>query len=758
MKLRSSLNFQSTSNKLTGLLVTASLLLVLSWIPQQSKAQDKEKPQIENVKDKYFTKLLAEIQREMKLEEERNNLENNKNSTTSILKDFRNENTFSKEKKEEILDKYLDKILTELSWIKSQSQLLSFLDKNINFLTSLKQRTVFINQERVSAGSKEIDFDVLDTYIARLTSLKSALSKNQNQQESLDLLSKPSIALLLEKAREIITQRESEYNNQISLNDSLKQDYTQLVQSVYDLEKEITDISIQLQEKNTQLNFSQQKLATFESLWTNINEKDFVEKVDLVNVISWLKKDIEDLKKKLETVNADLVVKSNQIPVKEVDIDQNIRKLSTAQKALLDEKDKQYAQISENFKQESMSMISAQDKKIENQMIVLKKSIDNYNSGIDSLTNVLQKINEEIENQKTEEEIDNLFWSWENVINQREIRIQWLLKEHVKYSQELENLYSMYKSVLLQNKEAITKLEENNPFIKTDISVLESEKQEMENLIESLRVSIDAKDKEKSQTKDETRIITLINELTILYSNLQRAETSFKQTESLLEQRKSFDENYFKRKDQEIEQIDKAIVYIDNNILASRHAIWSFVYWYYMQLKKMEVENLQTKISGVEKSIVSRKSSIESKTDERENIAESIELNRKSNARPVEILTKEKQLFAKRNSLASEIEGLKLGLEKDIKSLEEYKLALIELQKLFKEFALLAKEDLDAYLDFSFNGLALKNLLKNNNYPVPKKLPMDISDFDSIEKLMNFIKEVWLEPAFSMEDIKRLYK
>lgn len=156
----------------------------------------------------------------------------------------------------------------------------------------------------------------------------------------------------------------------------------------------------------------------------------------------------------------------------------------------------------------------------------------------------------------------------------------------------------------------------------------------------------------------------------------------------------------------------------------------------------MEVENLQTKISGVEKSIVSRKSSIESKTDERENIAESIELNRKSNARPVEILTKEKQLFAKRNSLASEIEGLKLGLEKDIKYLEEYKLALIELQKLFKEFALLAKEDLDAYLDFSFNGLALKNLLKNNNYPVPKKLPMDISDFDSIEKLMNFIKEV----------------
>lgn len=758
MKLRSSLGSSSLSNNFTRLLVTASLFLILSWLPQQSKGQDKEKPQIENVKDKYFTKLLAEIQREMNLEEEKHILENNKNSTNSILKDFRNENTFIKEKKEEMLDVYLDKLLAEISTIESQSKLLSFLDKNINFLTSLKQRTVVIDQEKVSAGEKEVSFDLIDTYIATLTSLKISLSKNNDQNKSLDLLSKPSIVLLLEQAKKIITQKESEYNNQISLNDSLKQDYTQLVQSVYDLEKEITAISIQLQEKNTQLSFNQEKLATFEALWTNIDENDFTEKVNLVNIISWLKKNIEELTKKLEIVNADLVVKSNQIPVKEVDIDQNIRKLSTVQKALLDEKDKQYAQISERFKQESMSMISTQDKKIENQMIVLKKSIDKYNSGIDSLTNVLQKINEEIENQETDKEIDNLSWSWENVIKQREFRIQWLLKEHVKYSQELENLYSMYKSVLLQNKEAITKLEENNPFIKTDISVLESEKQEMENLIESLRVSIDAKDKEKSETKDEIRVISLINELTILYSNLQRAEISLKQTEYLLEQRKSFDENYFKRKDQEVEQIDKVIVYIDNNISASRHAIWSFVYWYYMQLKKMEIENLQTKISGVEKSIVSRNSSIKSKTNEREDIAKAIELNRKSNARPVEILTKEKQLFAKRNSLASEIESLKLGLEKDVKSLEDYKLVLIELQKLFKEFALLAKEDLDAYLDFSFNGLVLKEWLKNNNYPVPKKLPMDISDFASIEKLTNFIKETWLEPAFSMEDIKNLYK
>jgi len=140
------------------------------------------------------------------------------------------------------------------------------LDKNINFLNSLKQRTVVIDQEKVSAGEKEINFDLVDTYIATLTSLKASLSKNQDQNKSLDLLSKPSIALLLEKAKKIITQKESEYNNQISLNDSLKQDYTQLVQSVYELEKEITDVSIQLQEKNTQLNFSQQKLATFEAL------------------------------------------------------------------------------------------------------------------------------------------------------------------------------------------------------------------------------------------------------------------------------------------------------------------------------------------------------------------------------------------------------------------------------------------------------------------------------------------------------------
>jgi len=51
----------------------------------------------------------------MNLEEEKNNLEINKNSTNSILKGFRYETAFIKEKKEETLDLYLDKLLAEIS-------------------------------------------------------------------------------------------------------------------------------------------------------------------------------------------------------------------------------------------------------------------------------------------------------------------------------------------------------------------------------------------------------------------------------------------------------------------------------------------------------------------------------------------------------------------------------------------------------------------------------------------------------------------
>jgi len=41
--------------------------------------------------------------------------------------------------------------------------------------------------------------------------------------------------------------------------------------------------------------------------------------------------------------------------------------------------------------------------------------------------------------------------------------------------------------------------------------------------------------------------------------------------------------------------------------------------------------------------------------------------------------------------------------------LEENKQALVELQALQKEFAVLANEELEAYLEFSFNGLQLKD-------------------------------------------------
>ncbi len=540
MKLRSSLgNYSSISNKFTGLLVTLSLIIALSTNPEKAIAQEKDKQsQWISLKEKYFTQLISEIQREMKIEEEKQSLGKNKESILNILIDFRNENAFVKEKKEEVLDSYLQQLESEIKWIKSAAQLFPFLDKSINFLNSLKQKTAIIGQEKVSVGVKEVSFEIIDTYIARLTALKTLLSNTKNQDKSLDFLSNPSIALLLQQAKETVSKKESEYTNQININDSLKQDYGQLVQNVYDLEKNITNITTELQEKNINLEINEKELKTYEALWTNINEGDYTKKINLINVISILKKEIEELTKSLDLSNAELVVKSNQIPVKEVNIDQNIRKLSAIQKALLDEKNKQYAQISANFKKESMSAISIQDKEIENQMIILKKTIDTYNSGIDSLTNVLKKINEQKESE---------FWNWENVIRQREVRIQWLLKEHVKYSQELEKLYVMYKSILLQNKEAILKLEKDNPFILTDISSLETEKQEKEQLVESLRVSIDAKNKEKLETKDDSRVITLINELTILYTNLQRAETSLKQTQELLSQRKSFDTNYSNR-------------------------------------------------------------------------------------------------------------------------------------------------------------------------------------------------------------------
>ncbi len=205
----------------------------------------------------------------------------------------------------------------------------------------------------------------------------------------------------------------------------------------------------------------------------------------------------------------------------------------------------------------------------------------------------------------------------------------------------------------------------------------------------------------------------------------------------------------------EIEQIDKTIEYIDNNVSASRHAIWTFVYWYYMHLKKVEIQNLSIKITNIQKRIDETNIKIDSlKNLEKERRA----MIKKSTWSPYERLQKEKQLLVEINIIVSNVNSFNTALQKDTKLLEEYNLALIELQKTFKEFASIAKEDLDLYCEFSFNWLGLKEWLSNSNYPIPKKLPIDISDFASIEKLINFLKENWLQSAYSMEDIKKIYK
>lgn len=61
--------------------------------------------------------------------------------------------------------------------------------------------------------------------------------------------------------------------------------------------------------------------------------------------------------------------------------------------------------------------------------------------------------------------------------------IQNLLKEYVRYAQELERLYTMSKAILSKNKEAILKLEESNPFVRIDVNSLDTQKKELENTI-----------------------------------------------------------------------------------------------------------------------------------------------------------------------------------------------------------------------------------------------------------------------------------
>lgn len=368
----------------------------------------------------------------------------------------------------------------------------------------------------------------------------------------MDVLSNPSVLAMLSKAKSEIQKKEEEYNKQIELNDSLKQDYRDLAQNVYDLEKNNADMENQIQTKNTEISSNADRLNVLNSLDTNIDQEDFQEKLNLQNQINDSNKKIEELEELMEKNKEELVVKTNQLPIREVNIDQNIRKLGILQKQLLDLKDKRYKEISEKFKSESVFVITGQEKIIDLQMAALQKSIERYNFGIDSLTTELSKMNEEIMKSDLEDSGKRVSESGKNVIQQRESNIQLLLKEHVKYSQELEKLYSIYQSVLLQNKNAISRLEDDNPFIITDIESIEQEKSDLEYLIESLQVAINAKDKEKSETKDDNRVIALINELTVLFADLQRAETSLKQTETLLAQRKDFDNKYLQKKDQEL--------------------------------------------------------------------------------------------------------------------------------------------------------------------------------------------------------------
>lgn len=415
----------------------------------------------------------------------------------------------------------------------------------------------------------------------------------------------------MSEAKASIQEKEQVYNDQIVVNDSLQQDYSKLLQLVYGLESSKINLSSDLQDKETQQENTEKEFATYEALGTNINEDDFQKKVTLMKTNELLKEEISKERDSLENVDSQLVIESNLLPVKQNDISQNASKLTDIQKVLLDEKNKQYLAISARFKQESKAEIDIQDDQIQKQMINLQKTIDLYNTGIDSLTTELQKINEKLSEQ---------FTTGESVIKQREFTVQNLLKEYVRYSQELEKLYTMYKSVLSQNKEAISRLEDNNSFIKTDLVSIKSQKKELVQSVESIKVSIAAKEKEKTETKDDKRIIQIINELTVLYNNFHDTEKALKQTDQLLEQRETFETNYMARKNQEIAQIDQVINYIDNNIMATQYAIESFVYGYHMQLRKMEIKNIQIKVDDIQKRIDdNNKALVEKKNEEKTN-------------------------------------------------------------------------------------------------------------------------------------------
>ncbi|AHB41400.1 hypothetical protein P148_SR1C00001G0609 [candidate division SR1 bacterium RAAC1_SR1_1] len=753
MKLRSSLGNSFSTNKLTALLVTFSLFAALSTnevMAQNKNVQDSTlnaKDQSLTAKDKYFTQLLLEIQREMRVEEGKKELQENKEMISKVLKEFEHEVLFTKEKREISLDGVIKSLISEAESLQSSSQVGPFVDKIMTFFGSLKQKVVVLKEERFATGPKEISYDLIDTYIARFTAFKALLSQKSEGKQNQNLLSSGSIALFLAQAKASIQEKEQVYNDQVAVNDSLQQDYSTLLQLVYSLESSKISLSSDLQDKETKQENTEKEFTTYEALGTNITEDDFQKKVALMQTNESLKKEITEITDSLEHIDSDLVIESNLLPVKQNDIDQNASKLTDIQKLLLDEKNKKYSAISDRFKQESKAEIDVQDNQIQKQMISLQKTIDLYNTGIDSLTIELQKINEKLSEQ---------FTTGTSVIKQREITVQKLLKEYVRYSQELEKLYTMYKSVLSQNKEAILKLEDNNSFIKTDVVSLQSQKKELTQSVESIKVSIAAKEKEKTETKDDKRVIQIINELTVLYNNLHDTEKALTQTGQLLEQRKSFETNYIERKNQEIAQINQVIDYIDNNIMATQYAIESFVYGYHMQLKKMEIKNIQIKVDDIQKRIDNNNTSlVEQKDKENTNRL----LIKKLTGSPEQKNQKEKDILVQINIIVSKMRSLKESIVKDTKVLETQKALLADLKKNYTEMAVLSKTSLKSYFEYGFKSVELQKSVVNNNYPYPNKLPINIPSFDSsIEKLFDLMKDAGVNPDITLEEVKALYK
>lgn len=752
MKLRSSLDsHSSSSSKMTGLFVTLALLVALSMNTEECIAQNKDtkevtltkdKDQTLTAKDKYFTQLLLQIQREMRGEDEKKQLQEYKETISSLIKEFKREVMFSKEKKEQSLDTYTETFLSDIGWLQNTTQVPAMIDRIIAFLESLKQRNIVLGQEKIVTWPKEISYDLVDTYIARFTGLKIIFAQKSDKKEENLLWSSEVITFLLQKKAENQTKEES-YNNQIIVNDSIQDAYGKLLQLVNTLEFSKINLSSELQEKIVKQELVEKEYESYKALETNETQENFQKKVDLMQLNETLQQEVQQMTDSLQKSDSQLVVERNRIPVIQNTIMQNHAKLLEIQNELLDLKKQQYAEITERLKQESKKDIEEQETEIQKQMQVLQKTIDSYNSNIDSLTITLQKINENL----TEK-----FSGWTTVIKQKDEMIQNLLKEYVRYAQELERLYTMSKAILSKNKEAILKLEESNPFVRIDVNSLDTQKKELENTIWSLKVSISAKEKEKSETKDDRRIIQVIDELSIFKNTLQDSENALEWITQLLAQRQYFEADYLQRKNKEIEQIDQLLTYMDKNIQATQYAIESFVYGYNMQYRKMEIQNVQKKIESLQ-------SRIDKNTKDIEDLKNKDAANRKQLKNKLSD-QQQKDIWVEINLLAARMRPIKEALARDGKSLEAQKKNLADLQKSYIELASLANESLKLYQVSGTESVLLKNQIGDNKYPYPTKSPIDIPGFDqSIDKLLSLIKDAWVVmPESTEKTVKVLFK